>query len=258
MKLALLLAVLTVASAANGQGTFRNMDFGLSQVPSSTPWGTVVPVNQALPFWTAYYAGTNQVPGVLYNSEHIGSASVDLLSPDDTRDGGIPGHFTAVLQAGTSGLSFASVALAQTAQVPVGTMSLLFVATSPNGGGWQVSVGGQTIPVVEVSQVDSRFNEYGANISAFAGLTEELRFTALPGTSGANMWLGEIQLSPIAVPEPSTVSLAALAGLVLLNKSMMTNRRSPLPLSPKRELGRAVHAPSLLPAAVAYLVRSPT
>jgi hypothetical protein len=36
------------------------------------------------------------------------------------------------------------------------------------------------------------------------------------------------------------------------NKSMMTNRRCPCPLVAKPKLGRAVHAPSLLLAAVAY------
>ena len=36
---------------------------------------------------------------------------------------------------------------------------------------------------------------------------------------------------------------------------MMTNRRCPAPLVAKRKLGRAVHAPSLLSAAVAYLRR---
>lgn len=203
------------ASVGNAQGTFRNMDFGLSQVPNSTPWGTLVPANQALPFWTAFN-GINPINLVLYNSVTIGSASVDLLTPDDTTDGGIPGHYTAVLQAGAVNASTVSAAIAQTGQIPAGTMSLLFVATPPSGGGWKVTIGGQSIPVVEVSQVDSRFNEYGANISAFAGLTDELRFTALPGTSSpGNMWLGEIQFSPIPVPEPTTATVFVLGGLLL-------------------------------------------
>ncbi len=42
---------------------------------------------------------------------------------------------------------------------------------------------------------------------------------------------------------------------VTANKSMMTNRRLPTPLIAQREVGRSVHAPPLLPAAVAYLVR---
>jgi len=41
--------------------------------------------------------------------------------------------------------------------------------------------------------------------------------------------------------------------LTLLNKSMMTNRRRQHPLNAEEKLGRAVHAPHLLSAAVAYL-----
>src|SRR3974390_1778033 len=83
----LLFAIGTLAEwfatdSADAQGTFHNMDFGLSQVPNTTPWGTLVPANQAFPFWTAYYDGTNQLSNVLYNGETLGSVSVDLLTPD--------------------------------------------------------------------------------------------------------------------------------------------------------------------------------
>jgi len=39
------------------------------------------------------------------------------------------------------------------------------------------------------------------------------------------------------------------------NESLMTNRRSLTPLGAKRKFGCAVHAPTLLSAAVAYLCR---
>jgi len=39
------------------------------------------------------------------------------------------------------------------------------------------------------------------------------------------------------------------------NKSMMTNRRFPTAHGAKQNFGRAVHAPPLLPASVAYLFR---
>jgi len=41
-----------------------------------------------------------------------------------------------------------------------------------------------------------------------------------------------------------------------LNESMMTNRRCSTTLTAEQKLARAVHAPSLPPAAVAYLRRS--
>ena len=40
-------------SAAFGQGTFANLDFEASLVPPSQPAGAV-PVDEALPGWTAY------------------------------------------------------------------------------------------------------------------------------------------------------------------------------------------------------------
>jgi len=67
--------------------------------------------------------------------------------------------------------------------------------------------------------------------------------------------LDDISFSPIAVPEPSTAALVALAGLALLNKSMKTNRRSLHPLISEKKLGRAVHAQAVAAAAVAYRVR---
>ena len=91
---------------------------------------------------------------------------------------------------------------------------------------------GQVIPLTQVGS-GPNYSILGGDISAFAGQNGELRFTAGSGV------LDNIQFSPIAIPEPSTVSLVALAGLALLNKSMMTNRRSPLPLTAKRKLGGA-------------------
>jgi hypothetical protein len=52
-------------------------------------------------------------------------------------------------------------------------------------------------------------------------------FTALPAHGG---FLDQITFSTIAIPEPSMAALAALAGLALLNKSLMPNRRCPTPL----------------------------
>ena len=63
-----------------------------------------------------------------------------------------------------------------------------------------------------------------------------------------------------SVPEPSGLGLASLGAALLissrvLNKPLMTYRRGPTPPGARRELGRAVHASALLPAAVAYLCR---
>jgi len=143
---------------------------------------------------------------VKYNGlKGAGAISVDMINPEDKVDGGIPGHNTAVLEAAPAGWPVEiPAAIAQSIQIPVGSTSVLFVATPPNGRGWQVTIDNQSISVIEIAQVDSRFNQYGADISRFAGQIHELRFSALPGTT---MWLGEIQFSPsVARPQLKIVA----------------------------------------------------
>src|SRR6516225_9678703 len=96
------MTVIFATASTDAQGTFRNMDFGLSQVPNTQPWGSVVPTSQAFPFWSVYF-GANQVTSVGYNVQAINQAFVGLLTPDNTAEGAIAGHNTAVIQAGNLG-----------------------------------------------------------------------------------------------------------------------------------------------------------
>lgn len=208
------LNLLSNVSALRGQGTFRNLDFGMSQVPEFTPPDTLVSASVAFPFWSTYL-GTNQISSVLFNSETIGSANISLLDSHSPVGAVIPGYNTAVLQAGYVSSVVVPASIAQTGQIPSDAMSLLFVASAPSLSGWQVTIGDIKIPVVEVAPVTSFFNEYAANISLFAGETAELRFTAVGGPSPSNMFMGDIQFSSLAVPEPSTDTLVVFGGLVL-------------------------------------------
>ena len=200
---------------AHAQGTFRNLDFELAQVPTSTPPSTLVPASEALPLWTAY-VGNNQQSTVLYNNLYLGQAVVALLSSDPRNpfpNGVIQGNYTAVLEAGAGG----DAAISQTGTIPPGTKSILFEANMPAASGWTISVGGVTIPVVQVSQVNSYFSLYGGDISAFAGRTEELRFTALLGQGTPdNMFLDAIQFSSSPIPEPSETAMIAFGGLLFI------------------------------------------
>jgi hypothetical protein len=56
------------------------------------------------------------------------------------------------------------------------------------------------------------YTVYAANISAWAGDTEQLTFSALEGYAGANNWLiDDISFSTNAVtPEPNIVALSAI------------------------------------------------
>ena len=56
------------------------------------------------------------------------------------------------------------------------------------------------------------YNIYAADVSAYAGQTAQLLFTAVAGNAGM---LDNIQFSSTAVPEPNQFALAALGTLLL-------------------------------------------
>jgi hypothetical protein len=129
----------------------------------------------------------------------------------------ISGRFSVYLEGGRNAQNVqGSAEIAQTGTVDQTAHSLLFAATRgvPN-----VSFNGQPLPVFPL-QNHSTFISYGADVSAFAGQTGELRFTtAYPVGS----FLDDIQFSSQVIPEPSTITLLA-AGAVILG-GRLTHRR---------------------------------
>jgi hypothetical protein len=88
--------------------------------------------------------------------------------------------------------------------LPADVKTILFEAGThgaPPGGPLLLSLGGQNIPY-SVLSVGSGFTTYEADISAFAGQVEELKFQASQGNN--NFWeIDSIQFSNLVVPEPS-------------------------------------------------------
>jgi len=249
MKAALFLGVLMVASVANAQGTFGNLNFELANVP-------FVPVNQVgadvatslgLPGWSAFI-GSTQVGTILHNNKTLGSAEVVIFGPQSAPGQILQGNYS-VLLGGSGAGAPTSASISEVGQIPANAKTVSFFASPVVL--FQATFGGQALSLVPIGS-GANYVILGADISRFAGQTGELDFIAPPGGGGI---LDNIQFSPIAIPEPSAVSLAALAGLALFNRSMMTNRRSPLPLSAKRKLRCAVRAQRLPAAAVAYVFR---
>jgi len=100
--------------------------------------------------------------------------------------------------------------------IPSTANSILFEASLPYATGWQVSIAGQNIPVTQISTINSNFGVYAGNISAFAGQVDNLEFTALSGAGPTvNLYLDSISFSPSPVPEPNSLGLFALGGLVM-------------------------------------------
>jgi hypothetical protein len=95
--------------------------------------------------------------------------------------------------------------------------SLLFDAQQGTGGGGNgilsLMVGNQSVPFTPV-ETESTYTVYGANISAWAGDTEQLSFLASQAPSGLNNWtLDDISFSPTAIPEPNTLALIVIGGV---------------------------------------------
>jgi hypothetical protein len=86
---------------------------------------------------------------------------------------------------------------------------------------FQVTFGGQPIPVEQIG-VGPNYYIMGGDISAYAGQTGELRFTALPDTGG---FLDNIQFSMSPVPEPGTMALFATGAVFLA----LRRRRNAMP-----------------------------
>jgi PEP-CTERM motif len=209
-KRAVLIVLMLVLGERGGAQGFVNLDFesaNLSPVPAGQ-FGGYVPISDALPGWAAYF-GTTQLTQVLQNNLTLGSGSVDVLGPDWTFGGSaiIDGQYSVELQPDTS--DALSATITQTGMIPITAKSLQF-KKAPTTDPLSVTIGGQTISMTPL-QNTSTYTLYGGDISAFAGLMEELKISALPGTFGFT--LDDIQFSPSVVPEPSVFGLLALGGL---------------------------------------------
>jgi len=106
-----------------------------------------------------------------------------------------------------------SAAIGQTAQIPLSAQSLIFWGTL---GGLQTTFNGNPISFLATGSTGS-YTIYSADISAFAGQTGQLLFTDpyYGNTFGGPAIIDNIQFSSTAVPEPSTLALVAIGGLLL-------------------------------------------
>ena len=223
------LVVLFIASQQVNAQTFQNLKFESATVTASglEPYGTFVPIESALPDWTAYI-GTQQVTEVGYNSPANSTASITVIGPTwNNSDVGtfgvgiIGGDYSVDLQTGENPQNptppTVNASIQQNGTVPSTAESLQFDAceTTP----FSVSFNGNALVPVALSSAVSAdglpYTLYGANISAWAGQTGQLEFTADFNGSFNYVVLDDISFSPTAVtPEPSLVALSAIGGLL--------------------------------------------
>jgi len=198
----ILFALLLLCRSGYAQG-FVNLDFESAKIISDSasgyyPYG--IAISNALPGWSVN--GFTQ-GDITYNDPSVGSTFVTLWATNGAQ---ISDKYSVLL---TGGLSPFPATISQIGQVPALTESLFFEA-QPGFSTLQVSLGGQNLSFFAIGAA-SNYTLYGASVSAFAGQTEQLIFSAINVSSGLNNWtIDNIQFSSSPVPEPATLGLAAL------------------------------------------------
>jgi hypothetical protein len=215
-----LMACATIPNV-RAQALFQNLNFEEANPVSagvpSEPY--LVTAASAFPDWTIY-CGSVQQTEVFQNNISTGQAVADIFGPTAlppilTVPGIIDGNYSAGLQAGAN-LSTGgtiSTSLEQTALVPAGDQSMEFKAWQLVPGTLGVSINGNNLPLITL-QTTANYTLYGVDISAFAGQTGTLAFTAFQPSGLSLVELDDITFSTQSTPEPSPAILTALGGLI--------------------------------------------
>lgn len=207
----LLAVALALGQRCHSQG-FLNLDFETADITVAPP-GTG-PSTATLSGWTAYVSPSISNPTYETSTIFYDTLAVDLggifledqNAPSSLRP--IQGIYSIFLQ-GASLIEAGTVAsIGQTATIPNTAESLTYWS---GGGPLQVTFNGLPIDFL-VTGTTANYNIYSADISAYAGETGQLLFTAPFQTSAL---LDNIQFSNSPVPEPSAFALTALGTLLL-------------------------------------------
>jgi len=209
--IALTILVWTGSSlAVYGQRDFQNLDFEGANVSGYQPGADRVPVETALPGWTAYYGGV-QVSTVWYDNRALGSSMVSIQDTNLLYGfAPIDGNYSVSLDVQYN----RSVAIGQTVQIPQNSLSVVFLFRSEGARSFEVSFAGHVLPYV-TTWSEPNFDVCAVDIAKFVGQTGEFRFTeSLTGRA----IIDDIQFSSEAVPEPSAVALFALGAIAMMGR----------------------------------------
>jgi len=205
-------AAIFISTKAFSQG-FVNLNFEAANPSGYSPGAGDLQTSVALPSWSAYYSTsttTNQANAIWYDTVSLGGAFIALCDTNASSLAPVPlqGSYSLLLEG--SGFSTPTAAsIGQTGQIPLNSRSLIFFLSLNSS--LQVTFNGQLISLVQTGSTPN-YDIMGGDISAFAGQTGQLLFTAVPNT-GYGL-LDNIQFSSSPVPEPSELALAALGTLL--------------------------------------------
>jgi len=206
---ACLIVSLDDAFPALGQGTFQNLDFEQAQISGPPPQG--VSVSQALPHWEV---SENGVPTTVIFYDDIALTQWQVSIQDVNGEGSLSGKYSVFLQGGKDPVNPGYAEISQIGTLAADTHSMLFAARMTRPGNLNVAFNGQPIQT-GLFQDHGTYQTFGADISAFAGQTGELSFTAPDPTW---TFIDDIQFSTASIPEPSTLAMITVGGLLVGTK----------------------------------------
>ena len=191
---------------------FVNLNFEAATLATNGA-PSFVSTSVGLPGWTALIGGVSQ-SSILYNNGTLGSSAVAILGNGNLINPVIEGGFSASLTAGDTG----DAAISQTGLVPAGSASIFYKAYSQGNGlpNLLVTLNGQAITPFQLLTTPN-YTLYGGDVSAFAGQTASLAFTAASKINplGFEIFgLDSISFSSSSIPEPSGLALSALGGIL--------------------------------------------
>ena len=186
---------------------FINLNFESSFITNARDTGYGFASGAAnIPGWTTFdsFGEINYAGGttVAYNIEPLDGAAVSLEGTNYWTPV-IQGRYSLFIKGGSQWAYYPrnGRAMAQTGQIPLSTLSLTYWGSSWNG--LVVTFNRYPLSFMDIGDTTGH-TVWGADVSAYAGQTGELRFTAPWLSAGM---LDNIQFLPTTVPKPSTLGL---------------------------------------------------
>ena len=212
MKTPVYLLLVLICTTLNVRAQqFQNLDFESAVIQKNNPTYGWLDWNLAAPGWSPNPNGVG--PVIFYGQRHLGIEDIYFLSDANGPAGGMPsqlaGRYSMTFASGIHPFYYTPVPawISQTGAIPPDTKSIQMLVTGP----FDVFVGGTQINMVSLGG-----NLYGGDVSAFAGLTEELKIVSDNGwRTDINTEVDNIRFSTMIVPEPSALAMMGLGLLGL-------------------------------------------